>query len=71
MSKGYEHEVRVDDDKVVITKPVAYGATVVWTITPIDYDLHVHVEYLNSKGESQQDNIGIRPIDTSNVVLFI
>jgi len=71
MSREPKCEILAGEDKVVITVTMSYGAAIVWTITPDDYDLYVRGEYLNSKGEAQEENIGIRPIDTSNVVLFI
>ena len=70
MSREPKCEILAGEDKVVIVVSGNYGSTM-WTITPDDYELYVRGEYLNSKGEAQEENIGIRPIDTSNVVLFI
>ena len=70
MSRKPEIDIKAGEDKVVIVVSGNYGSTM-WTITPSRYDISIHGEYLNSKGEAQEEVMGIRPVDANTVVMFI
>ena len=69
-----EHvEIKVNEaeNHVTITCHTRYSSRVVWTLTAnTNTDLMVKGQWINSTGPTE-DGIGLRPVDSESVVLFI